>query len=260
MIASGLGMALGGSAVLGAAHLGVLQALEARGLRPEFVAGTSAGALVGAGYAVGLELDAIEALMLETRWTDVGRLTLDPRLGVLDSRALEHTAARIGLDRRIEELPVRFAAVATDLIALKEVAVTSGPLVRALRASIAIPGLFPPVIDHGRILIDGGLVANLPIAAVRDLGARWVIAVRVRPEWEYLPIAPTADRIARLEAEPNTIVIRPDVAGLSMWRTADVPRLIEAGRNAAETALGGLHDFEALGQEAIAVRLPECAG
>ncbi|MCW5950915.1 MAG: patatin-like phospholipase family protein [Propionibacteriaceae bacterium] len=259
MITSGLGLALGGGAVLGAAHLGVLQAMESRGLRPEFVAGTSAGALVGACYAAGLGLDAIERLMLETRWDDVGRLTFDARLGILDSRALQHTAARIGLDRRIEDLPVRFAAVATDLLTLQEVAVTSGPLVNALRASIAIPGLFPPVVNRGRILIDGGLVANLPLAAVRDLGAEWVIAVRVRPEWEYLPIAPTADRIAQLEAESNTIVIRPDVVGLSMWRMVDVPRLIEAGRSAAETALGGLHDFETLGQETIAARLPQHA-
>ncbi|MBN9105934.1 MAG: patatin-like phospholipase family protein [Propionibacteriaceae bacterium] len=243
MTTPGLGLALGGGAVLGAAHLGALRVLEERGLQPEFVAGTSAGALVGAAYAAGLSLDAIDALMREGRWHDVGRLTLSPRLGVLDPRPLDETvAARVGV-ALIEDLPVAFGAVTTDLLTRQEVVLTRGSLARALRASIAIPGLFPPVVDEGRILIDGGMVANLPIAAVRALGATRVIAVRVRPEWEYLPIAPTAERIARLEAEPGTIVVRPEVTGLSMWTTGDVPRLIEAGRRAAELALEAAEDL-----------------
>lgn len=259
MTTPGLGIALGGGAVLGAAHLGVLQELQARGLQPEFVAGTSVGALVGAGYAAGLGLDLIETLILDARWADFGQLTLAPRLGILDSTALERTATRIGMDLRIEDLPLTFGAVTTDLLTREEVVMTSGSLTRALRASIAIPGLFPPVTDNGRILIDGGLVANLPISAVRGLGARWVIAVRVRPEWECLPIAPTADKIAHLETEPNTIVIRPRVDDLSMWRMTDVPQLIEAGRDAARATLGELHDFESLGREAVAARLPDGA-
>lgn len=259
MTTTGLGLALGGGAALGAAHLGVLQALEARGLRPEFVAGTSAGALVGAAYAAGLGLDEIEALMRRAQWGDFGRINLSPRFGVLDSRALDATLARLGMDRRIEDLPVRFGAVTADLLTRQQVVVTEGPLGQALRASIAVPVLFPPVSHEGRILIDGGLVANLPIAAARELGARWVVAVRVRPEWEYLPIAPTAHAIARLEAEPSTVVIRPRVAGLSMWTMSDVPRLIETGRVAAEAVLGGLHGYETLGRDVVAARLPESA-
>lgn len=256
MTTPGLGLALGGGAVLGAAHLGVLQVLEEHGLRPEVVAGTSVGALVGAGYAAGLELDVLESLVLGARWRDVGRLTLAPRLGVLDSRPLEATVSRLGAAPRIEDLPVRFGAVTTDLLTREPVVLAEGPLARALRASIAVPGLFPPVTGQGRILIDGGLAANLPIAAARELGARWVIAVRVRPEWEYLPIAPTAESIARLEAEPSTIVVRPRVKGLSMWTMTDVERLIQAGRQAAEDALGGLHGFRTLGREAVSAHLP----
>lgn len=257
MRTSGLGLALGGGAALGAAHLGVLRALEAHGLCPEFVAGTSAGALVGAAYAAGVDLDAIESMMLEASWADVGQLTFSPRLGVLDSRVLAATAARMGMDRPIEALPVKFAAVTTDLFTRQQVVMTRGSLVEALRASIAIPLLFPPVLADGRVLIDGGLVANLPIAAARELGARWVIAVRVRPEWEYLPIAPTADQIARLESEPSTVVIRPEVRGLSMWTMSDVPRLIDAGRRAAEAVLEGIESIEAIGDEAVAVRFSQ---
>lgn len=247
MTTPGLGLALGGGAALGVAHLGVLQAMEARGLRPEFVAGTSAGALVGAAYAAGLGLDVIEAMMVEARWPDFGRLTLAPRLGVLDSQALVGTIKRAGADRLIEELPVRFGAVTTDLLTRQQVVLTTGPLEEALRATIAIPGLFPPVVRQGHVLVDGGLVANLPIAAVRDMGASWVIGVRVRPEWEYLPIARTAEEVARLEAEPGTIVIRPEVEGLSMWTMGHVPQLIRAGRQAADEVLGGLETVEDIG-------------
>jgi NTE family protein len=251
---SGLGLALGGGAAFGAAHLGVLRTLQERGLRPECVAGTSAGALVGAAYAAGVELDAIETLVLDARWTDIGRLTLAPKLGALDSRVLEATATRLGLSRSIEALPLRFGAVTTDLLAREQVLLTRGPLVEALRASIAVPLLFPPVVSGGRVLIDGGLVANLPIAAARQLGARWVIAVRVRPEWEYLPIAPTADAIAQLEAEPSTILIQPEVKGLSMWTRRDVRRLIDAGRRAAEEVFRDIESIEVIGDESVAVR------
>ncbi|MDQ7993963.1 MAG: hypothetical protein AAGC63_12800, partial [Propionicimonas sp.] len=101
---------------------------------------------------------------------------------------------------------------------------------------------------------------NLPIEAVRGLGARWVLAVRVRPEWEYLPIARTSDHVATLEAEPGTIVIRPDVRGLSMWTTSDVPRIVDAGRRAADAALRGIESVETLGDDLVAVRFGQSGG
>lgn len=249
----GLGLALGGGAVLGAAHLGVLQALAARDLYPEVVAGTSAGALVGAAYAYGLSLEKIESLMLTSTWAAVGRLTLAPRLGVLDTRALTETIAGLGADLRIEDLPVRFGAVATDLRARKGVVITAGPLAEALRASIALPGLLPPVVRDGMVLVDGGLAANLPIEAARQLGARWTVAVRLRPEWDLVPVG-SPDTIAELERDPATILVRPDLKGLSMWSTADVPRLIEAGRAAAEDVLRSFGSFDTIGDHAVAAR------
>lgn len=116
-------------------------------------------------------------------------------------------------------------------------AITDGPLEEALRASIAVPGLFPPVHRGDQLLVDGGLAANLPIAATRQLGASTVIAVRLRPEWERIPLAPSAERIAELEAEPSTIMIRPNLRGMSQWSRSDVPRLISAGRVATAKAL-----------------------
>ncbi|WP_051208032.1 patatin-like phospholipase family protein [Propionicicella superfundia] len=235
---AGLGLALGGGAVLGAAHLGVLQALHARGLVPEVITGTSAGALVGAAYAAGLSLDEMEDRMLTTTWAAVGRLTLAPRFGLLDSRVLEDTVLEmVGSAALVESLPRRFGAVATDLLTRRAVVLDSGPLGRSLRASIAVPGLFPPVVTGGCVLVDGGVAANLPIEACRRLGGHTVVAVRLRPEWDMVPLVRSRESIARLEQEPATLVIRPDVKGLSQWTLADVPRLIDAGRQAADESL-----------------------
>lgn len=232
-----LGLALGGGAAFGAAHLGVLQVLAARRIRPGIVTGTSAGALVGAAYAAGMPLRTIERTILDADWSTFGTFTLSPRLGLLDPSALARTIERLGGDRLIEELPIRFGAVATDLLARRSIVITEGPLGRALEASMAVPGLFPPVRREGRLLVDGGVAANLPIEAARAMGAETVIAVRVRPEWELLPIVRSAEEIAALERDPSTILVHPDLSGYSQWSRADVPQLIEAGRVAATEAL-----------------------
>ena len=112
-----------------------------------------------------------------------------------------------------------------------------GPLDVALRASIAVPGLFPPVRNEGRLLVDGGLVANLPLAAARRLGADRMIAVRLRPEWDRIPIGATSDQVAALENQPGVLVIRPEVSGMAQWSRVDVPRLVDAGYAAACQAL-----------------------
>ena len=232
-----LGLALGGGGALGAAHVGVLRAIHERGLHPSIVAGTSAGALVGAAYAAGIPIRRIERLVLTASWSTFGRLSPSPRLGLLDSSALLDTIDRLGGEPRIEDLPRRFAAVATDPRARKEVILDRGPLGTALRASIAVPGLFGPVVEGGRILLDGGIMANLPIRAAYELGATSVIAVRLRPEWERFNLVPTAASIAAMEGDPHVVTIRPALAGMSQWSASDLTRLIDAGYEAACAAL-----------------------
>lgn len=232
-----LGLALGGGAALGAAHVGVLQALHSHGVHPGIVTGTSAGALVGAAYAAGISVRTIERLVLDAQWSTFGQLTLSPRLGLFDSSALATTINNLGGDPLIEDLPRRLGVVATDMRERRAVVLKSGPLSTALRASIAVPGLFPPVIRDGRMLVDGGLAANLPIEAARQMGATHVIAVRLRPEWERVPIVRSADAIGRMERESSTTLISPDITEFSQWSTSDVPHLIQAGREATERAL-----------------------
>lgn len=228
---------MGGGGVLGAAHLGVLKALEQFGLTPEIVTGTSVGALAGAAYAMGMSAAEIEELALRSNWSSVGRLFPSARLGLLDPSPLDATVrAFAGQDPDIERLPRRFGAVATDLRSRRTVVLHRGRLSQALKASIAIPGLFPPVVRNGQVLVDGGMTENLPVLACRQLGAERMIGVRLRPEWNVVPFS-SAATIATLERDPNVLVIRPRIRGLSMWTISDVPALIDAGRAAADAAL-----------------------
>jgi NTE family protein len=172
-----VGIALGSGAARGWAHVGVLRALEVQGIRPEIVCGTSIGAVVGAAYAAG-SLDALE------RWvTGLDRrhvasyLDLGLRGGLLRARKVFEAMAAEIADRPIDELPMVFAAIATDLATGNEVWLRKGSLYDALRASVALPGLVSPVKIDGRWLVDGGLVNPVPVSVCRALGAEAVIAV-----------------------------------------------------------------------------------
>ena len=233
-----LGLALSGGGAYGAAHVGVLQELTARGIRPGIVAGTSSGALVGAAYAADVPLEAIERAALAFRWSSIARMTLTPRLGLLDSGALADAIHRtLGEDPLIEELPRRFAAVATDVRTRQAVVIDEGPLNVALRATIAVPGLLPPVRRKGQVLMDGGMIDNVPIGAARHLGASTIIVVRLHAKWENVRMMRMVSSATELEADPSIILVQPEMEGLAQWTMADVPRLIEEGRRATRVAL-----------------------
>jgi NTE family protein len=182
-----IGLALGGGAARGFAHIGVLRVLLARGIVPDVIVGTSIGALVGGCYAAN-GLDTLE------EWAR--GLTLRRVMGYLDiglngsglingGRLAKRLEQAIG-PATIDELPVRFAAIATEVDTGHEIWLTHGRLVEALRASYALPGIFPPIRLGGRWLFDGALVNPVPVSAARALGARLVIAVN-----------PDADRFGR---------------------------------------------------------------
>jgi len=172
-----LGLALGSGSARGWAHIGVIRALESAGLRPDIVAGTSIGALVGAAYAAG-ELDRLERWVLELGVVDVIGF-MDPSLGggaFKGDRLIEFFRLN-ALDRPIETLPLAFGAVATSLNTGAEVWLRSGSMLAAVRASIALPGIFTPVRHEGAFLVDGGLVNPVPVSLARAMGADVVIAV-----------------------------------------------------------------------------------
>lgn len=150
-----VGLALSGGAVRGAAHVGVLEVLEEAGIRPDVVAGTSAGSLVGALYCAGVPLGDIKAEALELKWSKIGKVTR-PRLGWFDiSRLEERLNEQIGR-RTFAELATPFAAVTADILAGEVVVLREGSVAAAVRASCSLPGIFTPTVQGERLLVDGG--------------------------------------------------------------------------------------------------------
>ena len=172
-----IGLALGSGSARGWAHIGVIRALEKAGVRPDIVCGTSIGALVGAAYAMG-ELDRLERFVLGLRIPEVlGFMDVSLSGGVLKGdRLMEHFHHGVA-DRPIESMRMPFAAVATSLRTGAEVWLRRGSTLDAVRASIALPGLFAPVRWRGSLLVDGGLVNPVPVSLARAMDADVVIAV-----------------------------------------------------------------------------------
>lgn len=177
-----VGLALGSGAARGWAHVGVIRALEQAGIRPDLVCGTSIGALVGAVYAGG-ELDRFEQWLLGMRVKDVvGLADVSLASGMLKGeRLMEFFRGRF-IKHPIENLSLPFAAVATDLRTGAEVWLRDGSAIDAVRASIALPAVFTPVLHDGRTLVDGGLVNPVPVSLARAMGADVVIAVDLSSE------------------------------------------------------------------------------
>jgi NTE family protein len=172
-----LGLALGSGSSRGWAHIGVIRALEERGIKPDVVCGTSIGALVGAAYAGG-ELERLEKWVTGLAWTKVVRLMdLTWRGGLIRGTRLFTLFGTILEDRDISELPIPYGAIATELHSGRELWLRHGKVLEAVRASCAMPGLFTPVIRDGAVLVDGGLVNPVPVSMCRALGAELVVAV-----------------------------------------------------------------------------------
>ena len=172
-----IGLALGSGSSRGWAHIGVIRALAERGVEPAIVCGTSIGALVGAAYASG-ELDRFEEWLLGLGIRDVVAF-MDVSLsgGLFKGDKLMEFLRANFVDHSLEELDLPFAAVATSLHNGAEVWLRQGSTLEAVRASIALPGLFTPVMSDGVVLVDGGLVNPVPVSLARAMGADIVIAV-----------------------------------------------------------------------------------
>ena len=242
-----VGLALCGGAARGLAHVGVLRALEEHAIPIDVIAGTSAGALVGGVYAAGLPLDEIEKIGRSLHWRDIGRVTLS-RLGVQSNARLENLLRPRLPVTRFEDLRIPFVAVATDLNSGAPVVMSGeGDLAFAIRASCCVPGWYiPATAPDGRQLVDGGLVANIPAAYARGLGADLVIAVDVNSEGAkflgppqsvigiMLQTMMVVQRTASLyQLQAADIVIRPRVGHIRWDEMTRADELIAAGYEAA---------------------------
>jgi NTE family protein len=172
-----IGLALGSGSARGWAHIGAIRALEERGIKPDLVCGTSIGALVAAAYASG-ELEQLQTWVTGLAWTKVVRLMdLTWRGGLIRGNRLFTLFRTMFRERDIEDLPIPYGAVATELYSGRELWLRHGKVMDAVRASCAMPGLFTPVVRDNVVLVDGGLVNPVPVSMCRALGADLVIAV-----------------------------------------------------------------------------------
>jgi len=260
-----VGLALGSSAARGFAHIGVLKALKEASIPVDMVAGTSMGAMIGACFAKEGEISAVEEIAINTGWRELARL-LDPKLGSLrkglirGQRIEEFLYSLIG-DAKFRDLKIPFAAIATDVNTGEEVVIREGSVIEAVRASISIPGVFVPVRLEGRCLVDGGLTNPVPADIVRDMGAKFIIAVNVlvEPQKSKRTVSPPkGDEMAEVPNIFNTliqsiyimeheiiksrmpkadIIISPDVSRIEAFEFYKGEEAILAGYKAARNAL-----------------------
>ena len=206
-----IALALGSGSARGMAHIGVIQRLEERGIKPDIVCGTSAGALVAAVYACG-KLDEFAEWVSELTNSDILHY-MDIRL--LATGGVAHGGRLIDFFKEhygnphIEDLPLRFTAVATDLYRGRETWLQEGPIWDAVRASIAIPGILVPIAQGNHWLVDGGLVNPVPVSVGRALGAETIIAVNlnsdlVKPPTKITAVKKEAEDAAELPEEAES--------------------------------------------------------
>ncbi len=217
-----IGLALGGGVARGWAHIGVLRALERAGIHPDIICGTSAGALAGGTYSAG-KLDALEDFA--RRMTRGGVLrVLDVAVsggGLFGGKRLEATLTEHLGDIRIEDLQQQFVAVTTELTTGHEIWLREGPMVPAIQASYALPGIFPPQNINGQWLIDGALVNPVPVSVCRALGARLVIAVNLNADaFGTASLDDNAERLSHMGLSQLAV----DTSNLPMRRIVNTPK------------------------------------
>jgi NTE family protein len=247
-----IGLALGGGAARGFAHVGVIQVLEENGIRPDYVIGTSAGSFVAALYAsgkTGAQLGQIAETLEEAAFTD-WTLPIFNR-GVMRGEALgRYVNQQVG-QKLIEQMVLPLGIVATDLQSGNAIVFRRGDTGTAVRASSAVPAIFLPVRIAGREYVDGGLVAPVPVRFARDMGAEYVIAVDISADPEGGSAADTVGLLLQTfaimgrslnawELKGADLVLRPALAGMKGADFAARRRAIEAGRQAMTQALPAL--------------------
>ncbi|TVQ72147.1 MAG: patatin [Balneolaceae bacterium] len=241
------GLALGGGAVLGAVHVGVLKALEEKNIKVDCLSGTSIGSFVGALYAFGVDVDEIEKLTRDLRWLDISEISLS-KFGLMSNEKFgELLVEKIG-DKNIEDAKIPMRIIATDIATGEKVILEKGNLADAVRASACLPGIFKPVEIDGRLLVDGGIVENVPVTPLVDMGADYIIAVQLtvsaaakRPEHIIEVMLNTFEfmitNISKPYLKDVNVLIKPDLSDFDKVDTDQISDLIKKGYEEAQKML-----------------------
>ena len=258
-----IGLALGGGGAWGLAHIGVLEVLHNEGIPIDVIAGTSAGAAIGAIYAQGKDASLIRNLAVELDWKRLISLVdlALPKTGFIKGKKITDLLGTIiGTDVKFGDLKIPFACVATDIYTCEEVVIKEGSVLEGVRASISLPVIFTPVRWKGRYLVDGGMVNPVPVSVVRGMGADFIIAVNVMPDMSETARKTGNEKIRELK-EPGIfsviaqivqiascslvkfclagadIVIQPRVAHIGFGDLHRAPQAIPQGEIAAQECI-----------------------
>jgi NTE family protein len=247
-----IALALGGGAARGFAHVGVIKILEAQGIVPDIVAGTSAGSLVGALYAGGYSGYELQKVAMKINEESVGDWIF-PNRGFIKGESLQKFVNNALNNRALEKLDRIFAVTATDLRSGKAVVFRTGNTGIAVRASSSIPGVFQPVKINGSEYVDGGLVSPIPVKVARSLGADIVIAVDVASKPKATNVEDTigivlqtfnimSESISAYELTEADVVIRPNVANIGPADFDQKYTAILEGEKAAQAAIAAIRE------------------
>lgn len=248
-----IALVLGGGASRGFAHVGVIRVLEQNDIKPDIIVGSSAGSLVGALYAGGYSAEALEVIALGMEQANIRDVTLPDR-GFVKGELLQDFVNQYLDNRSIENLPIRFAAVATDLQSGELMVFNRGNTGMAVRASSAIPGIFQPVRIGDRDYVDGGLLSSIPVHVAQKMKPDVIIAVdvsqdpasmvEIRDTFDVLTqtIAIMGRASSQAEAGEADVVIKPDVGEVGAMDFDARKHSIEMGEKAAREKLPGIRD------------------
>jgi NTE family protein len=238
-----VGLALGGGAAMGAAHVGVLRAIDELNIKIDYISGTSIGGVVGAFYAFGMNWEKISVIASQLRWIDVTSVALS-RYGLLSHEKIKNLIVRHLGDVNLEDARIPLAMTATDATSGAKVVLDKGSVITAVLATTCVPGIFKPVVSGDKMLLDGGIVENVPVDTVRAMGADYVIAVDLHTKQKFAKPKDILDVLfnsynfirrtsAELQTRETDILIQPDLSDFNLTDTSRIAELQEAGYSAA---------------------------
>lgn len=242
-----IGIALGGGAILGAAHIGVLKAFQEKEIAVSAISGTSIGAFIAALYAFGVTPEEIEKFASELNWLDVSGFAFS-RLGLLTNEKMGGKITEVLGEVTFEDARIPLAMIATDVGGFEKVILDSGDVALAVMASTCVPGIFTPVEIDGRMLVDGGLMENVPISPLCNRGMDTIIGVDLNACRKYKKpedlidvvlnaIDITIDNATRMQTQKADLVIAPKMSAYNRTDRGHIPDLIREGYTAATLSI-----------------------
>jgi NTE family protein len=247
-----IGLALGGGVVLGAAHIGALRAFDDCNIKIDYVTGTSIGAFVAVFFAFGKNWQEIQEIASELKWVDVTSILLS-RYSLLSNKKLGDLVMKHIGNKNIEDACIPLAIIATDITSGEKVILDKGPVANAVMASTCIPGIFKPVEINGKMLVDGGIVENVPVNTVRGMGAEYVIGVDLNAKHSYEKPENILDVIInsfyfllkqsdKQQTKNADLLIEPNLAKFNRSDMKQIENLIKKGYEDSKEILEKFHD------------------